>query len=63
MLSEDKVLGSLIVSFHPAPAALKLTVVDRIGPGMVEIDGGGMSNGVANGDGRRKPILVLINPK
>ena len=33
MLSEDKVLGSLIVSFHPAPAALKLTVVDRIGHG------------------------------
>ena len=30
---------------------------------MVEIDGRGMSNGVANGDGRRKPILVLVNPK
>ena len=37
-----------------------------------EIIGGGtaaaaaaaaVSNGVANGDGRRKPILVLLNPK
>ena len=32
-----------------------------------EIIGGGtaaaMPNGVANGDGRRKPILVLLNPK
>ena len=32
MLSEDKVLGSLIVSLHPA-AALKLTVVNRVGHG------------------------------
>ena len=55
MLSEDKVLGSLIVLSGFGGA--------KIDSCRSEIDGGGMSNGVANGDGRRKPILVLVNPK
>ena len=34
-----------------------------IGGGTAAAAAAAMSNGVANGDGRRKPILVLLNPK
>ena len=43
--------------------------IDSCGSSMVlevaeeEINGGTMPNGLANGDGRRKPILVLVNPR
>ena len=42
--------------------------IDSCGSSMVlevaeEEINGGTSNGLANGDGRRKPILVLVNPR